>query len=144
MTAETGGATGTEGGGGGDFGALPPDEPPADEPPDDEPPVDDEPPDALDVLGPPEWNGSLLSKSENDCSWPASAGGFTELTSCFEAALVPAVLPSGVAPASDGALGSADAVAGVGVDAAGVVLVSAATCGLADDEPLRDVIVCTA
>jgi hypothetical protein len=69
MTAEVGGATG---GAGGVFGGLlvvPPDDPPDDPPDEGFDGVDD------DVPGPRELNGSLLSKSENDCSWPASAVG---------------------------------------------------------------------
>src|SRR5712672_999721 len=64
ITAEVGGAVG---GAGGDFGGLPPEDPPDVPPP-------------LPELGPLEWNGSLLSKSENDCSWPESAGGCTAFT----------------------------------------------------------------
>ena len=73
MTAELGGGAG---GAGGAFGALP-------EPlPDDDPPEDGAVGAAPDPeAGPPAWNGSLLSKSENDCSCPASAGGVTEATS---------------------------------------------------------------
>ena len=137
MTADVGGATGGAGGVFGGFGVVPPD----DDPPDEEPP-DDEP----EAVGPPEWNGSLLSKSENDCSWPVLAGGCTALTSCVEAELELAALGRAVAPASDGALGSAGVVAagaGAGVVDDGVV--SAATCGLsAADDPFRDIIVCTA
>jgi hypothetical protein len=60
MTAEAGGGAG---GAGGVFGALPEPPPPQ---PDDDPPEDDE--DEPPEVGPPEWNGSLLSKSEKDWS----------------------------------------------------------------------------
>ena len=78
ITADVGGAVG---GAGGVAGALPepelvPPEPvPPDEAPGPGPDADD------DELGPAELNGSLLSKSENEPSWPASAGGRTADTS---------------------------------------------------------------
>jgi hypothetical protein len=92
-------------------------------------------------------NGSLLSKSENDSSWPVAAVGFTAATS------------SGVgsedavaAPGTDvtGSVGTADAVgvpARVGA-AVGVVVAAAtgaaAASGLAPPAPFRDIIVFTA
>ena len=88
---------------------------PAAEPPDDDfVPVDV-------VPGPPALNGSLLSKSENDCSWPVPADVGTASTSCDE--------PFGVRcrrcrgdppPLSVGAAGSGVVAVGAGAGVDGV------------------------
>ena len=100
-------------------------------------PVDVEP-------GPPALNGSLLSKSENDCSWPVPADVGTASTSCDEPFGAAAVGSVGSAPLSVGAAGSGVVAAGAatGVDP----VVKTATCGFADAPPpeLSDIIVCTA
>jgi hypothetical protein len=137
ITAELGGGVG---GAGGVFGA------PDEEPPDGlgEDGVDDVD-DVDDVPGPFAWKGSLLSKSENDCSCPVPAGGVTAATSCVEDVLVVAV---GVpAPLSVGAAGSAGVVpVAAGVVVATVVAEGSAACGSDDAEGalFSDIIVCTA
>src|SRR5262249_30287889 len=84
----------------------------------------------------------LLSKSENDCSWPAPAGALTELTrtALDEEGVDPVAVGS---PLSVGATGSADVApvgAGAGVDDAVV-----ASCGSElGFGLLSDIIVCTA
>jgi hypothetical protein len=116
MTAEVGGAVG---GAGGVFGGLLVLEPlPLEE---DEPDEDFVP--VAEALGPPALNGSLLSKSENDCSCPVSAGAWTASTSCAEPVLGVAVVSVGSALLSVGAAGSA--VAGAGVVVAPVVVTAA-------------------
>lgn len=139
MTADVGGGVG---GAGGIFGGLLVPEP---LPPEDE----EEPPDdfvAVDELGPPELNGSLLSKSENDCSWPVPADAGTASTSWVEPVLGGAAVVSvgRAPPLSVGAAGSGVVAAGA---TAGVVVAPAAVgCGLFD-EPLPElsaIIVCTA
>jgi hypothetical protein len=101
-------------------------------------PVDVEP-------GPPALNGSLLSKSENDCSWPVPADVGTASTSCDEPLGTAAVVEVGSPPLSVGAAGSGVVAVGAG---AGVepVVETAATCGFDDALPpeLSDIIVCTA
>jgi hypothetical protein len=140
MTADVGGGVG---GAGGTFGGLLVLEP---LPPEDE----EEPPDdfvAVDEVGPPALNGSLLSKSENDWSWPVPADAGTASTSWVEPVLgAAAVVSVGSAPPlSVGAAGSGVVAAGV---TAGVVVVApaAAGCGLFDEPlpELSDIIVCTA
>jgi hypothetical protein len=140
MTAAVGGGTG---GGGGVFGgfAVPP---PAFEPPDDFPLLDEP-----DELGPDALNGSLLSKSENDCSWPMFAGAFTAEMSGDESVLELDGVAVGVpVPLSVGATGSADGVAvGVAVGAAVGVVVAPAAAGCGREPALlllRPIIVCTA
>jgi hypothetical protein len=99
------------------------------------------------VEGPDELNGSLLSKTENDSSWPVSAGGFTAAISDDElcdVALPVSALAVGSAAPRLGAAGNAEDVgAGAGVE---VAVVSAFTCGrfAALPPPLRPIIVCTA
>jgi hypothetical protein len=139
MTAEVGGAVG---GAGGVFGGFVFGEPVL--PPEDDEDDEDDPPLLLDELGPPALNGSLLSKSENDCSCPVAAGALTESTSWVEPA-VPgvAVVVVGSAPPSVGAAGSAPVGAGVGA-ADVVVAPAAATCGFAPPLELSPIIVCTA
>jgi hypothetical protein len=71
------------------------------------------------VPGPPALNGSLLSKSENDCSWPVPADVGTASTSCEEPFGAAAVVSVGSAPPlSVGAAGSGVVSAGAatGVD----------------------------
>ena len=126
ITADVGGAVGGAGGVFGGFPLVPP--------PEDVPPFEP---------GPLEWNGSLLSKSENDCSWPESAGGCTAFTRFAERAPV-ADAAGAAAPPSVGAAGSADGVAAAGAGVTDAV-VSAATCGF--DAALLlfiAIIVCTA
>jgi hypothetical protein len=143
MTADVGGAVG---GAGGVFGGLVVVEPP---PPED----DDEPPEEGFVTvgvepGPPALKGSLLSKRENDCSWPTPAGARTASTSCVEAlAVVVVVGVVGTVPPSVGATGSGVVVVEAGTGVAGdPVVPTAAGCGFEDDVllPLSAIIVCTA
>jgi hypothetical protein len=112
ITALVGGGAG---GAGGIFGAeRPPDAVPPEVPPDGDDCDEDG------VPGPLVWKGSLLSKSENDWSWPVPAGAWTAETSGdVEADGVVAV---GAIEPRLGAAGGAEPVgAGVGVDAAVVV-----------------------
>src|SRR5260221_5356789 len=136
MTAEVGGAVG---GAGGVFGGFVFGEPVL--PPEDD---EDDPPVLLDELGPPALNGSLLSKSENDCSCPVSAGALTESTSCVEPA-VPggAVVVVGSAPPSVGATGSAPVEAGVG-GAHVVAVTTAGTCGICPPLDMKPILACIA
>jgi hypothetical protein len=132
MTAEVGGAVG---GAGGTFGGLLVVEPPPEELPDgDFVPVAAE-------LGPPVLNGSLLSKSEKDCSWPMPADTCTASTSCDEPVVgVAAAVGSG--PLRVGAVGSGVAALGA---ATGAAAVAAATGFDAVPPPeLSPIIVCTA
>ena len=98
-----------------------------------------------DFAGPPALNGSLLSKSENDCSWPAPAGAWTALTSCDEPVLAVAVGSVGSAPLNVGAAGRGVVPVGAGVGVADDPVVSTATgCGFDDEPPFIDIIVRTA
>ena len=128
ITADVGGGVGGAGGAFGGFELPVPFEP---VPPPVVPLLVDE------VVGPPAWNGSLLSKSEKDCSWPTFAGACTAETSCCEIEPDEAV---GVTPLTAG-------VAGTGVDGAGVDVAVVVTTGAASGfEPLplfRDIIVWT-
>jgi hypothetical protein len=132
ITALVGGGAG---GAGGIFGALPP--------PDDVPPEGDGDEDAPPAPGPLVWKGSLLSKSENDWSWPVPAGACTAETSGdVEAAGAVAV---GAIEPRLGAAGRAVPVgAGAGVDAAVVVAFGSAACGADEGLPLIPIIVCAA
>jgi hypothetical protein len=105
--------------------------------------VDDFVPVAVE-LGPPALNGSLLSKSENDCSWPVPAEVGTASTSCDEPLGVAAVVFVGSEPPSVGAAGSG--VVAVGATGVEPVVETAPTCGFDDELPpeLSDIIVCTA
>jgi hypothetical protein len=98
---------------------------------------DDEP-------GPFAWKGSLLSKSENDCNWPASAGGVTAAMSWVDDDVL--VVDVGApTPLRVGAAGSPGVVA-TGVVVATVVADGSAACGRAEAEGVlfSDIIVCTA
>ena len=82
MTAVVGGGVGGAGGVAGGDDVPEPEDPDPDEPvPLPELPPDDE---DEDEDGPPPANGSLLSKCENDSSWPGSAGGLTAASSWLE------------------------------------------------------------
>src|SRR5437870_2718531 len=104
MTAAVTGGAGGAGGAGGVTGGLA------------DPPPEVAPDELLDVFP---AKGSLLSKSENDCSWPVPAAGLTAETSPAVGTLAAgvAVDASGeVVPASVGAaVGAAVVGAGVGV-----------------------------
>ena len=119
ITALVGGGAG---GAGGIFGA----EPPPDDVPPEVPPEGDDGEDAPPAPGPLVWKGSLLSKSENDWSWPLPAGACTAETSGdVEAA---GVVVAGAIEPRLGAAGRADPVVavGAGVDAAVVVALGSA------------------
>jgi hypothetical protein len=133
ITAEVGGGSGGAGGVFGGFAVVPePVDPPEDE--------DDEV-----GAGPDAWNGSLLSKSENDCSCPVEAGGCTALISWVETELAELVTPGIAAPASEGAAGSPEGVVAAGAGAALAAVVSVATWGFeADPPPPMAIIVCAA
>src|SRR5262249_36666383 len=96
------------------------------------------------VLGPPAWNGSLLSNSENDCSWPTFAGACTAETSCCEIEPddVGVEVPVGATTLGVGVTGTG-VDAGVGVEL-GVVVTAGAASGLEPPPLLRDIIVWTA
>ena len=115
ITALVGGGAG---GAGGIFGAGPP---PDDVPPE-VPPEGDDGEDAPPEPGPLVWKGSLLSKSENDWSWPGPAGACTAETSGEVAA--DGVVAVGAIEPRLGAAGRAVPVgaAGAGVDVAAVVV----------------------
>ena len=119
ITAAVGGALGGAGGVLGGLLVVAP-------PPEDE---DEEPPDfAIEVLGPPELNGSLLSKSENDWSCPFPADACTASMSWDEpAGLFVAAVSVGSGALSDGAAGNALGVVGAATGAEPVVSVVAAT-----------------
>jgi hypothetical protein len=103
------GGAGGDGGAGGVFGVFGV-----------EPDEDDDGVVAVPVLGPLAWNGSLLSKRENDCSWPAPADSGTAETSCDAA--VAGVVAAGTTAPRLGAAGTTDGVAvGAGVTKAVVV-----------------------
>ena len=134
ITAEVGGGVGGAGGAFGGLLLLP-------EPFDPVPLRPDEP--LVDEPGPPAWNGSLLSKSENDCSWPTLAGAWTAETSCCEIEPDDAGVdvPVGVTPPSVGAAGSGvDEGAGVDVP---VVVTAGAASGFEPPPLLRAIIVWT-
>jgi hypothetical protein len=129
ITALVGGGAG---GAGGIFGAEPP---PDDVPPEVPPEEDDGDEDAPPAPGPLAWKGSLLSKSENDWSWPLPAGAWTAETSGdVEAA---GVVVAGAIEPRLGAAGRADPVAavGAGVDAAVVVTLGSAAWGADEGLP---------
>jgi hypothetical protein len=136
MTAAVGGAVG---GAGGVFGGLLVLEPP---PWDDEELLDDDVVAVDPAPGPPALNGSLLSKSENDSSWPVPAGACTASMS-WDEPFGGAAAALGSGALSVGAAGSA--ALGVGAGVADPVVLTAAGSGF-DDPPLElsDVIVCTA
>jgi len=95
--------------------------------------------------GPFAWKGSLLSKSENDCSCPVSAGGVTAATSCVDDVVVVDV--GAPIPLRVGAAGSPEVVGvATGVVVATVVADGSAACGRAEAEGalFSDIIVCTA
>jgi hypothetical protein len=131
ITAEVGGGSGGAGGVFGGFVVVPD-------------PL--EPEDAEVGAGPDAWNGSLLSKSENDCSCPAEAGGCAALISWVETELVAELVTPGIAaPASEGAAGSGAAVVAAGAGAALAAVVSVATWGFeAEPPPPIAIIVCAA
>jgi hypothetical protein len=115
ITALVGGGAG---GAGGIFGAEPPpDDVPLDVPPEGDDGDEEAPP----APGPLVWKGSLLSKSENDWSWPEPAGACTAETSGDVAE--DGVVAVGATEPRLGAAGRAVPVgaAGAGVDAAVVV-----------------------
>jgi len=129
ITALVGGGAG---GAGGIFGAEPP---PDDVPPEVPPEGDDGDEDAPPAPGPLVWKGSLLSKSENDWSWPVPAGACTAETSGdVEAA---GVVVAGAIEPRLGAAGRADPVVavGAGVDAAVVVALGSAAWGAEEGLP---------
>jgi hypothetical protein len=149
FTEMTAAVTGGAGGAGGVTGGLeePPPEPDEEPPPepDEVPEVPEEPGEALEALP---ANGSLLSKSENDCSWPVPAVGLTAETSAALGPLavgaaaeasgeVPARVGAAVGVAADAAVGVA---AGVGVD----VAPTGAATGTAPPPLFIDIIVFTA
>src|SRR5205823_2875564 len=103
---------------------------PAEEPPDDDEEEEDED-DAAPALvcGPPALKGSLLSKSENDWSWPTPAGGWTAAISGADW-LVAVVLVAGDALGT-GTVGTAAVV----VAGAGSAVVAVASCGREEAEP---------